>query len=385
MPRPSKPPRLYLRAGRKGHAAKWVILDGPKETGTGAGAEDIAAAERALEDYLASKRQPPTSGCLNEILIDDILTIYLEEVAATSPSREWLCHTAAPVLDWWSGKALIDVRGKTCRDYVAWRTAQTIKHTERQISDQTARHELKTLRAAINHFHGEHGPLASVPKVSLPARAPQRTDYWLTRQEAAARLRVARRREETWHVARMILIGIYTGTRPGAILKLQWLPSASGGWIDLERSVIHRQAAGARQTRKKATPVRIHRRLMAFLSHWRERDLASGIANVISYRGRPVVKLRRSWSSVRIAAGHDARVDGPHILRHTAATWLMQAGVDSAEAADFLGMTPETLWNEYGHHHPDFQETAANAVARRPRNAQETTRGKVIKVAFNRG
>ena len=32
----------------------------------------------------------------------------------------------------------------------------------------------------------------------------------------------------------------------------------------------------------------------------------------------------------------------PHILRHTAATWLMQAGVDLWEAAGFLGITVET-------------------------------------------
>jgi len=313
-----------------------------------------------------------------------VITLYLEEVAEKSPSREWLCHTAAPALEWWGGKTLSEVRGKSCRDYVTWRTEQTIRHTGRRVSEQTARHDLKTLRAAINHFHAEHGPLNSVPKVSLPARAPQRTDYWLTRDAVAARLRAARAREETSHVARMILIGIYTGTRPGAVLKLQWLPSAAGGWVDLERGVIHRQASGARQTRKKATPVRIHRRLIGFLRRWRERDLARGIVNVISYRGRPVNKLRRSWAGVRAAAGQGDRTDGPHILRHTAATWLMQAGVDTAEAADFLGMTPQTLWNEYGHHHPDFQDAAANAVAKRPGNAQETTGGKVIKVAFNR-
>lgn len=34
--------------------------------------------------------------------------------------------------------------------------------------------------------------------------------------------------------------------------------------------------------------------------------------------------------------------DGPHICRHTAATWLMQGRVDIYEAAGYLGMTPET-------------------------------------------
>ncbi|WP_334538387.1 hypothetical protein [Bradyrhizobium sp. AZCC 2230] len=44
----------------------------------------------------------------------------------------------------------------------------------------------------------------------------------------------------------------------------------------------------------------------------------------------------------------------PHTLRHSAATWLMQRGVPTWEAAGFLGMSPEVLQDTYGHHHPDF-------------------------------
>jgi hypothetical protein len=51
-------------------------------------------------------------------------------------------------------------------------------------------------------------------------------------------------------------------------------------------------------------------------------------------------------------------------LRHTAATWLMQAGVDMWEAAGWLGMTVEQLKANYGHH-PDFQEGAAEAFGGR--------------------
>ena len=60
--------------------------------------------------------------------------------------------------------------------------------------------------------------------------------------------------------------------------------------------------------------------------------------------------------------------DGPHICRHTAATWLMQGRVeDIYEAAGYLGTTPETLWSTYGHHHPDYQRAAATAIGKRQR------------------
>ena len=52
----------------------------------------------------------------------------------------------------------------------------------------------------------------------------------------------------------------------------------------------------------------------------------------------------------------------PHTLRHTAATWLMQIGVSTWEAAGSLGMSEKTLRDVYGHHHPDYLHRAANAI-----------------------
>ena len=52
----------------------------------------------------------------------------------------------------------------------------------------------------------------------------------------------------------------------------------------------------------------------------------------------------------------------PHTLRHTAATWLMQIGVSTWDAAGFLGMSEKTLRDVYGHHHPDYLQGAAKAI-----------------------
>lgn len=161
------------------------------------------------------------------------------------------------------------------------------------------------------------------------------------------------------------MIGVYTGTRPGAILGLQWLPSATGGWFDLENEILHRRSGEGRQSRKRQPPARIHARLLPHLRRWKRIDLALGIAHVVHYQGGQVRKLRNSWPTVaRLAEA--AKPDAPHIVRHTAATWQMQAGTPLYEAAGYLGMSPETLWDIYGHHHPDFQKVAASASNRRP-------------------
>jgi integrase len=109
------------------------------------------------------------------------------------------------------------------------------------------------------------------------------------------------------------------------------------------------------------------------LRRWKVADEKIGCTDVINFRGRAVCKVHQAWRAVAEDAGATQR-DAPHIIRHTAATWQMQAGTDLYEAAGYLGMSPLTLWNVYGHNHPDFQSRAANAVPRRAKqeHAQES-------------
>jgi len=355
MPRPTKQPHLAPKRTPTGGLV-WIIRDGENRASTGCrvGADDKQA-QRQLADYINGKYQPP-KGVIP--LIDEIVAAYLKDYATHSRSRQFLLDTARPILRWWSGKKLEHITGTNCRKYVTWRIAQVVRG--RNISDQTARHDLKTLRAAIRWYKREHDTSLVVPLVTMPGKAPPRMDYWLSRDEVARRVRIARKSPRTKHVARMLLIGCYTGTRPGAIFRLRWLASPTNGWFDLDAGVLHRAGSGAKRSKKRQPPARIHARLLPHLRRWRAADFAHGIAAVIHYQGEPVAKLRRSWKTV--SGGAD---DGPHVLRHTAATWMMQSGVDVFEAAGYLGMTVETLLEVYGHHHPSFQDKASRATGRR--------------------
>jgi integrase len=303
------------------------------------------------------------------------MNAYLAEHAPTKVSKDWIADMAADILEWWGDKTLSEVNGRNCRAYVEWRTAQRVtkftKNPGRLVSDQTARHELKTLRAAINYYHKEHGPLVSVPAVTMPAKSPPRQDYFLTRSEAARRLLAAWRRPETRHVARLILIGLYSGTRPGAMLRLRWLPSPEGGWINLDGEILHRQPPRAVHTKKRQPLARIHKKLLPHLRRWQAQDLARHIPSVIHYDGQPVKKVKRSWETLRKEVGAERR-DSPHILRHSSATWFMGAGIDVAEIAGYLGMTVQTLLDVYGHHHPEYQSEIAQATPRKQTNRKGT-------------
>ncbi len=286
MSRHQKPPRLWLKPAEPAHArrparaAVWCIVDGSKRESTGCGERDIEQAQRKLADYIRGKFEPPT-GKGAQLLVVEAIAAYLEhhvEQLSSKQSREFGRATCAPLLKWWSGRTLAQVNGMNCRAYVRWRTAQNRKQHPKskkppvKVSDQTARHDLKSLRAALRFYKREVDGELVVPTVTLPSKAPPRTDYFLTRDELAARLRVARRSPQARHVARILLIGWYTGTRPGAILALRWLPSPSAGWLDLRTGVLHRRGGQARITNKRQPPAKIHARLLPHLRRWHRLD-----------------------------------------------------------------------------------------------------------------
>jgi integrase len=69
----------------------------------------------------------------------------------------------------------------------------------------------------------------------------------------------------------------------------------------------------------------------------------------VEWNGRPVHSVDKAFANAVRTARRLSDDVTPHVLRHTAATWLMQAGTDVWEAAGYLGMTVEMLSQRYGH------------------------------------
>ncbi len=221
----------------------------------------------------------------------------------------------------------------------------------------TVRKELGVLQAAINFCHAE-GYLTAAPKVRLPAKPPAR-DRWLTRDEAARLLRSAYRNPKAKHLARFILVALYTGTRSEAILGLRFMAHTGGGWADTGAGLIYRRSADQAETKKRQPPVPIPRSLLAHLRRW-ERN---GARFVVEVDGQRVAGVKHSWSTALKEAGieHCTR----HDLRHTAITWAMQKGMDRWTASGFFGITMDMLESTYGHHHPEYLRSAAEIMSRR--------------------
>jgi integrase len=331
MPRRRAAPRLYLDPGRR----QWIIRDAASFIRTGCAEADRRGAEKRLAEYLGTKHRPWRSAGENP-LIADVLIAYASEHLPHTVTAKDASYSVAALGEWWAGKRLSDVTAKACRAYVegkrqAW-----------------ARRNLELLRAAIRHWHREYGPLPSIPAVILPEKAQPR-ERWLTRNEAARFLWAARR---VPYLARFILLGLYTGSRSKDLVALQW------DWIDLARGVMNRRAPGARENKQKRTPpARLGRRIIAHLRRWRRLD-GPHCVYVCHYNGWRLKRPHGTWASAVKRAGLGPDVT-PHILRHTRATWLMQADVNVWEAAGHLGMSPNILMRVYAKHSPDFQKRAA--------------------------
>jgi integrase len=354
----------------------WIIKDGGRHIATGcvAGVTETKPpreAEQALADYIARKYQPARlHRDLEEIDCADVLSIYFADVGEPGDQFE-IAARVGRLNEFWGGKMLSEVNAHTCAAYV--------KHRGNKGG---ARRDLETLRAAINH-HSKEGFHRGMVRVSLPPKGEAR-DRWLLRKEAAALIwHCWRHREKQTihtgrskgsaiftdrrplrHVARFILIGLYTGTRAGAIATASPYAEPGRSFVDLERGIFFRKAIGKRVTKKRQTPAPIPPRLLAHMRRWKERKLIA--ACFVEFNGKPVASVKKGFQSAVRLAGIPGKVT-PHTLRHTAATWLMQRGVPIWEAAGFLGMSPEVLQGTYGHHHPDYLQGAATAIGQKSR------------------
>lgn len=372
MPQARKPPRLWIReetSRRTGIVTKsWCIKDGGRNVRTGCTEDQAAEAERKLADYIAGKYEPQRGGRASEISIGDVLIVYDEDKADGTSKPKETRAAIARLNDFMGAKLVSDIKGKLCREYA-----------EHRNTNSGARRDLEILRAATNYYQREHG-LDVLPKFTLPAKSLPR-DRFMTRSEAAALLWaclgwekngsgdnaywIRRRDQKRSHLARLVLIGLYTGTRPGAVLGLQWIRNTDGGWADLERGVIFRRAEGERVAHnKRKTPVKIARRLAVHLARWKRvdgwKDGKPGVRHIVHYLGEQITKPNKAYRSAIAAAGLDSAVT-PHVLRHTRGTWLAQAGVPSGEAAASLGLTTEEYERTYLHNDPSFQQNAADA------------------------
>ena len=335
MPRTSKGPRLWKRPARRKNgrivaASVWIIKDGGKHIATGCLAEPSgkrppAKAERALAAYIADKYQPPRkTRDVDVIDIADVLSIYRQDNRDRQASPKKFDGRIERLNEFFGGKMLGEINSALCAAYVKARG-----------NHGGARRDLEDLRAAIGH-HARENLHHAVIHVTLPEKGGPR-ERWLTREEAARLVWTCWRARETQtvhrgplkgqkietdkrplrHIARFLLIGMYTGTRAGAIASASPERDEGRSFVDLDRGIFYRLAEGKRATNKRQPPVPIPGRTLgahAALDASRRRAFA------LRRMERPAGQIREDRVRDRRAAVRAVAEGGEDLAAYACAT-----------------------------------------------------------------
>jgi integrase len=214
---------------------------------------------------------------------------------------------------------------------------------DRGSSSGTIIRELGVLRAALGWAVANKW-IAEKPVISAPVATPKPRNRWITKDEAKRLLAAC----EAPHLKLFVMLGLTTAARMSAILELKW------DQVDLTRRVID-YGEGHGNKRRAVAP--INDQLYPMLT---AAKALSGSEYVVSYHGKPLATVKKGFRLACERAGIEGVT--PHILRHTAATWMALDGVPLAEIARMLGDEERTVERVYAKHTPGYLKRAAGAL-----------------------
>lgn len=330
----------------------WRRENGMWYVATGSGArtrlistrtKHLADAEIYRSQLIAEKRNaPPVAG----VLISELIDRYQKERGVLIRSPETIDYHRKRLIAFFGNLLPHQITNRTLQDYVVWRRKQGkkvgSKHVGNSVSDGTILREISTLKASL-HFAAGNRWIAKVPALLAPVAHPLPRDKWLSRAEARNMIDTA----QSPHIGLFIQIALSTAARSGAILDLTWEQ------VDFDRCLID---FGRGYGNKRRSVVPINDDLLAALKvNFKVRKTEF----VIEWNGKSVKAVKSAFRKLAKKCGADAT---PHTLRHTAATWMVMAGVPLAEVARLLGDTEKTVEKVYGKHAPDYLRRAVNSL-----------------------
>lgn len=200
--------------------------------------------------------------------------------------------------------------------------------------------ELTVLRAGLR-WQNKHTPA----QIEIPSGDPPR-DRHLTRDEYGRLLGVA----ASPHVRLFIVLALASAGRAAAILGLTW------DRVDFVRGQIALGPDIGRRKGRATVPMNDTARAALL-----EAQKAALSPYVIEYAGKRVTSIKKAFARTAKKAGMPDVT--PHVLRHTAAVWMVEAGVSMDMVAQYLGHSDSRITQKvYARFQPGFMADAARAL-----------------------
>lgn len=313
----------------------WTERDATSKTGAqtkrvSTGTTDWNAAEQYRAQFIAGLNNPAPPA---EPTIGYLLERY---------QRERGPRTRSPKTIDYSINMLMPFFGNLLPSHVTNQLFRQFAEENRSVSAGTILRRLGVLKAALRYAEGNRW-IAPLPPLRMPVGHPPPRDLWLTREQVALLLEKAK----SPHIELFIKLAVFTGARSGAILDLTWAQ------VDIERRLIN---FGRGWGNKRRAIVPMNDEVLASLQ--KAQELAQ-TGHIIEFNGKSLKSVKIAFRRLCVACGIKA---SPHVLRHTAATWLVMDGVPLREVARLLGNSEAMVEKVYGKHAPDYLRRAVNAL-----------------------
>jgi integrase len=319
---------------------------GPKKKEADAALGKILALIREGRYFDVKKIKP--------ITFDDMAVKFSEWLASNRKSAEYL-YTLPPAKECFKGRLLTTITEHEVETYRAMRRdAPTAAGKVR--SNSTVNHELAILKQlfakAIAWGYLEKGknPKENVKK--LP-ESKGRVRF-LSLEEAKALLAAA-----SPHLRPILITALETGMRRSEILRLTWDD------LDMKNGILYVSEAKNGDPRHVPMSSRLRATLAALPRSLHGRYIFLGMPKVKKMRqigtpGKPFQDVDTSFEN----ACTKARITGFrfHDLRHTAASYMVMAGVPMKTVGEILGHKTATMTERYSHLTPEHKRQAVELL-----------------------
>lgn len=269
--------------------------------------------------------------------IEDLRKLYRAERDGR-PVAVTMRYTGKPILRHFGALRADQIETQTCRVYAKNRSKEGVMAG-------TIWTELGHLSTVLNWAKRQR-KIDHVPPIERPAK-PAPKDRYLTRSEIDRLLAAP----AGPHIKLATLLMLSTAARVSAVLELTW------DRVDFERNQIdlRRSATGPRKGR---AVVPMNDGLRQTLLIARQVALSD---HVVEWAGKPIKSVTRGFSSAVQAAGLSGV--SPHVLRHTSAVHMAEAGIPMVEISQFMGHSNVAITERvYARFSPDHLRVAARAL-----------------------
>jgi len=378
-------PRAGIRLRKRPDNDLWEVVGHHPATGekirVQCGTRDEPVAKAFLDQFLAGIASASVMAPARTPLVSDLLAKYeadrLPKVASKHTLKQNVKHLTRVV----GNLELTHINSKTMASYADRRGGDDwsipgVGVVGHGVGADTIKRELGTLRAALkwawngdrSGWFGTYGlPTFDMP-VSSSGNSRKR---WLTKEEAVRLIENA-----APHIALFTMLALETAARKEAIESLTW------SQIDFEHNIVD---FGEGRGNKHRPIVEVTGDLMAELQTAHEARTTDMVIEFAGHSGRNrkgdgeskrgVIDTKRGLYRAAIRAkfisGHRKDKHGKlvpetdvtaHVLKHSAITWMVRAGMSYEDIAYRAQTTPEMIRKHYGHHDPKLSATAREAV-----------------------